>query len=63
MVVSLLWRGPDNILGWMKNPADKDRLLLKQTVTAVSGVRITAVFLRTCNLTIIACSRWSLVTN
>ncbi len=35
----------------------------KPTVPAIFGVRITTLLLRTCNLTTIACGRWSLVAN
>ncbi len=49
---------------WRENPTDNDRLLLKHQIEpAVSGVRITTLTLRTCNLTTIACGRWSLVAN
>ncbi len=66
MVVSPLWRAPDNIHGFiLDGKSYRQGLATAQTptVTAVSGVRITTLLLRTCNLTIIACGWWSLVTN
>ncbi len=49
---------------WMKNPTEKDRLLLKTlTMSASFDVRITKSVLSTCSLTLIPCGRWSLVTN
>ncbi len=65
MVVSPLWRGPGNIHGFVldgKSYRQEQVTAQTPTVTAVSGVRITALLLRTCNRTTIACGRWSLVT-
>ncbi len=41
-----------------ENPTDKDRLLLKRQLSPPFPL-----LLRACNLTTIACGRWSLVTN
>ncbi len=59
--MSTLWRGPGNIHGFILN-GYPTKLATAQTptVTAVSGVRIPTLILRTCNLTI-ACGWWSLV--
>ncbi len=48
---------------WL-HPTDKDRLLFKTlTESAVAGVKITTLILRTCKFLTIACGWWSLVTN
>ncbi len=64
MVVSPLWCGPGNIHGFVLNgkPYRQGQAAAQTpTMTAVSSVRITTLFLRTRNLTTIACGRWSLV--
>ncbi len=66
MVVNPLWRGPGNIHGFVldgKSYPQRQSTAQAPTVTTVSGVRVTILLLRTCNLTTIACGRWSLVTN
>ncbi len=66
MVGGPLWRGPGNIHGFVldgKYNRQGKAIAQTPTVTTVSGVRITALLLRTCNLTIIACGRWSIVIN
>ncbi len=65
MVVSPLWRGPGTVPDFIldgKSYRQGYATAQTPTVTAVSGVRITTLLLRTCNLTTIACGRWSLVT-
>ncbi len=65
MVVSLLWRGPGNINGFVldgKSYRQGQATAHTLTLSAVLGVRITTLLMRTCNLTTIACRRWSLVT-
>ncbi len=66
MVVSPLWRGPGNIHGFIlegKSYRQEQATAQTLTVTAVFGVRITALLLRTSKLTTIVCGRWSVVTN
>ncbi len=66
MVVSPLWRGLGNIHGFVldvKSYRQGKATAQTPTVTAVFGVIITALLLYTCNLTNIACGKWSLVTN
>ncbi len=66
MLVSPLWRGPGNMHGFVldgKSYRQGKATAQTPTVTAVSGVKITTLLLRTCNLTTIACGRWNLVTN
>ncbi len=66
MVVSPLCRGPGNIHGFIldgKSCRQEQATTQTPTVTTVSGVRVTTLLLRTCNLTTIACGRWSLVTH
>ncbi len=65
MVVSPVWRGPGITYGF--DPYGKpyrqgETTAQTPTETAVSGVRITTLLLRTCNLIAIARDRWSLVT-
>ncbi len=65
MVLSPLWRGPDNIHGFIlhRQSYRQGRATAQApTVSAVSGVRITTLMIRACSLTTIACGRWSLVT-
>ncbi len=65
MLVSPLWRGPGNIHGFVldgRSYRQGEAAAQTPTVTGVSGVRITALLLGTCNLTTFACGRWSLVT-
>ncbi len=58
--MSPLWRGPGNIHGFVLDGISYRTTA--QTVTAATGVRITTLLLQMCNLTTIACGRWSLVT-
>ncbi len=66
MVVIPLWSGLGNIHGFIldgKTFRQGKNTAQTPTVAAVSGVRITTLILRKCNLTTIAVGRWSLVTN
>ncbi len=60
--MSPLWCRPGNILGFIldgKSYRQGEATAQTPTVPTVSGVRITTLSLRTCNLTTIACGRWS----
>ncbi len=60
-LVSFLWRRPTNIHGFALDGKSYRQGLA--AVPAICGVRLATLLLRTCNLTTIACDKWSLVTN
>ncbi len=65
VVVSPLWRGPGNIYDFVLDGKSYQLgLATAQTLNepTVSGVMVTMPVLSTCNLTTIACGRWSLAT-
>ncbi len=58
MVVGLVWRGPANTNGFIlegKYYLQEEATAQTPTVTAVYGMGITTLLLRTCNLIMIAC--------